>query len=258
MWYFLADKGLANYNTSVIDNSELSNWIINSLHAKSVNLEWLRGQQLEFILSSDHISWITEDRRLNHWLSKQLCEKMGIIFFKHPELTWRESAIALLDRWTSSTKILATNKLKFEWEELKKLDKKLDWMKGPDGQEKLQTAWAWIVKNRPYNTTLKSTPTSIPALIEFFDDTFLHNADREICIAAIRKRWSQHAYRKKQENKKQYNFILTDSAVKRLDSFCKKYDLSRAHILEILLQAEQERNGQSIEEKIKIYKGAEL
>ncbi|MCY1556671.1 hypothetical protein D9M68_934400 [compost metagenome] len=41
--------------------------------------------------------------------------------------------------------------------------------------------------------------------------------------------------------KKQYNFIMSEKAIKRLDKLAEKHDLKRTQVLEILLQMEEEK-----------------
>lgn len=58
---------------------------------------------------------------------------------------------------------------------------------------------------------------------------------------SIKKRWSQNKYRAKDTGKKQYNFVLSDKAIKRLDKLADKHDLKRTQVLEILLKMEEEK-----------------
>ncbi|HCL4304243.1 TPA: hypothetical protein N2D33_001099 [Pseudomonas aeruginosa] len=60
--------------------------------------------------------------------------------------------------------------------------------------------------------------------------------------------------RKKAKGKKQYNFILSDKAIKRLDRFSKDNELSRARVLEILLQMEEEKD-LYLKEQIRVLRG---
>lgn len=67
---------------------------------------------------------------------------------------------------------------------------------------------------------------------------------------SIKKRWSQNKYRTKLTGKKQYNFILSDKAIQRLDKLAEKYDLRRTEVLEILLKMEEEK-GAYIPERLR-------
>lgn len=50
--------------------------------------------------------------------------------------------------------------------------------------------------------------------------------------------------------KKQYNFILSDKTIKRLDNLADKHNLKRTQVLDILLQMEEEK-GIYIPERLK-------
>ncbi|MNC73203.1 hypothetical protein D3C75_1243630 [compost metagenome] len=69
-------------------------------------------------------------------------------------------------------------------------------------------------------------------------------------MSSIKKRWSQNKYRAKNTEKKQYNFILSDKTIKRLDKLADKHDLKRTQVLDILLKMEEEK-GIYIQERLK-------
>ncbi len=52
------------------------------------------------------------------------------------------------------------------------------------------------------------------------------------------------------------HFILSDKAIKRLDKFSKDHELSRARVLEILLQMEDEKE-LYLKEQIRVLRGIE-
>ncbi|MEV2152240.1 hypothetical protein ABZR62_06240, partial [Pseudomonas aeruginosa] len=69
--------------------------------------------------------------------------------------------------------------------------------------------------------------------------------------------WRQKLRRQEAKGRKQYNFILSDKAIKRLDRFSKNLEPSRARILEILLQMEDEKD-LYLKEQIRVLRGIEL
>lgn len=81
--------------------------------------------------------------------------------------------------------------------------------------------------------------------------------ERAHCIATIRRLWRQKLRRKDAKGKKQYNFILSDKAIKRLDRFSKDHEISRARVLEILLLMEDEKD-LYLKEQIRVLRGIEL
>jgi hypothetical protein len=85
----------------------------------------------------------------------------------------------------------------------------------------------------------------------FFDQSNLIQDQINFYIEKIRRKWSQKKYRDGLIEKSQYNFILLHKAIKNLDQLANTYELSRAKVLEILLQMESEKN-LYISEKVKL------
>lgn len=77
------------------------------------------------------------------------------------------------------------------------------------------------------------------------DFSIATHPEKIILIESIKKRWSQNKYRANQNGKNQYNFILSDRAINRLDKLAKKHEIKRTEVLEILLKMESE-NGEYI------------
>ena len=82
-------------------------------------------------------------------------------------------------------------------------------------------------------------------LLIAFDTSTLTPPEKTLIMDSIKKRWSQNNYRSKQNGKNQYNFILSDRAINRLDNLAKKHEIKRTEVLEILLKMESE-NGEYI------------
>lgn len=60
-------------------------------------------------------------------------------------------------------------------------------------------------------------------------------------------------YRENLKGKAQYNFILSDKAIANLDKLANLHEISRAKVLEILLEMEAEKNDH-IPERIRVLK----
>jgi hypothetical protein len=87
----------------------------------------------------------------------------------------------------------------------------------------------------------------------FFDHANLDKNQKSLFIERVKISWRQQKYRKNLTGKGQYNFILSDKAIARLDKLSETYELSRAKILDILLKMESEQN-RYIPERIKLLK----
>lgn len=112
-------------------------------------------------------------------------------------------------------------------------------------------------KHQPDQEFPKIVPKTLQELLIASDAWTWSNAERKSCISTARRLWRQALRRKKAKGKKQYNFILSDKAIKRLDRFSKDHELCRARVLEILLQMEDEKD-LYLKEQIRVLRGIEL
>ncbi|MGI0737706.1 hypothetical protein ACRCPM_31365, partial [Pseudomonas aeruginosa] len=102
-----------------------------------------------------------------------------------------------------------------------------------------------------------TTTKSHQRLLQTLDTFTWPPLERAHCIATVRRLWRQKLRRQEAKGRKQYNFILSDKAIKRLDRFSKNLEPSRARILEILLQMEDEKD-LYLKEQIRVLRGIEL
>ncbi|HCL4007339.1 hypothetical protein QOT89_27445 [Pseudomonas aeruginosa] len=153
------------------------------------------------------------------------------------------------------TSFLAT--LKRAWDEQQPLDQQLDWIKEGDEREACSHVWEWLSKNLSNQVFPNARPESHQRLLQALDTFRWSTIERAHCIATVRRLWRQKIRRKDAKGKKQYNFILSDKAIKRLDRFSKDHEISRARVLEILLQMEDEKD-LYLKEQIRVLRGIEL
>ncbi|MFP8799588.1 hypothetical protein N0551_011960, partial [Pseudomonas aeruginosa] len=100
----------------------------------------------------------------------------------------------------------------------------------------------------------ETVPKTLQELLIASDAWTWSDVERKYCVSTARRLWRQALRRKKAKGKKQYNFILSDKAIKRLDRFSKDNELSRARVLEILLQMEEEKD-LYLKEQIRVLRG---
>ncbi len=206
-------------------------------------------QTIEFqksinFLPEQSLQWITSDKRQNAFLIRKLTENNGTHYTDGPDnLTGRDLTIAAIDTWQTDKiqKSVIVNQIKSEWENHTDSDHLFKWFDGPDEKEKLNTAWQIIKAKYSYLELYKIQHQERDALIIFLDSPGITTSDKILLMNSIKKRWSQNKYRAKDTGKKQYNFILSDKAIKRLDKLADKHDLKRTQVLEILLKMEEEK-----------------
>lgn len=207
----------------------------------------------KYLLPKESFKWIGEDERQISWLMLYVQEKLKIgIAPCPPNLFGRNFIIACLDLCEQSLEVKSSvvNRMRIDWNEYIKSDTIFKWFKEKDERSRCEVAWDWLVENRGWKTYGRAPIASYRELLVFFDQLGDSVAEKKLDVAAIKKRWSQKEYRKNIVGKKQYNFVLSDESIAKLDKLAAKSNLSRPQILEALIHFETE-NSSCLSGKIK-------
>ncbi|VVP01669.1 hypothetical protein PS838_02855 [Pseudomonas fluorescens] len=219
--------------------------------------EIIKQREIELFLPEKHISWIKEENRQVEWLRSKI--QNDIMQPSEPGLTGKNLLIASIDLWNINIneKGHFLGELERQWNEHSNGDKQYKWFS--DDAQKCIYAGNLIKKYFPmtdFFTTYFSDCLPIQCyedLLIFFDNCKLHSDEKNAFIEKVKRNWPGKQYRNNMVGKKQYNFILSDQAIARLDKLSDTYELSRAKILDILLKMESEQN-RYIPARIKLLK----
>ncbi|WP_350599197.1 hypothetical protein [Pseudomonas sp. 65/3-MNA-CIBAN-0223] len=219
--------------------------------------EKLKQREIEQLLPEKYISWIKEENRQVIWLRSKI--RNDIMHPPEPGLTGKDSLVASIDLWNINIneKGHFLGGLERDWNEHSKGDKQYKWFS--DDAQKCIYAGNLIKKDFPmigFSSIKLSDYLPIQCyedLLIFFDNCKLHLDEKNAFIEKVKRKWPGKQYRDNMVGKKQYNFILSDQAIARLDKLSDTYELSRAKILDILLKMEDEQN-RYIPERIKLLK----
>ncbi len=259
LWFYLESQNF-QLDQSHFNTPEMRNFMANLISSNTGIDSDIRHCVGRDLLPDEMFEWIENEERQCQWLVSYLNKSPNIWLKNYPvRLIKRDLVIAMIDtlRLDLSSKKSTIDVMKNSWNHQINDDKPLLWFKRENEELKCDLAWKWIVKNGGINFLLQ--PNSIQShqeLLIYFDRMEFSIEKKLLCLNFVKKSWSQQKYRNNLTGKKQYNFILSDKAIDRLDKLANKYDLKRASILEILLQMESEKS-LYIAEKIKILKGIE-
>jgi hypothetical protein len=239
-------RGVALYQREKLNPGAMSDQMTNTISRSQLSSEEITYDQKRQMLPEEHISWISDCKRQLAWLQHRLIRDKSILTpdIYSPALTEREMLVAKIDcaECDPERKVILLSDLEHSWNALKGLDKQLDWVVGKKEAEICWHIWEWLEKHQPEQVRRRQKPESHHDLLTSFDTFTWLAIERTHCIATTRRLWRQIVRRKEAKGKKQYNFILSDKAIKRLDRFSKNHELSRARVLEILLQMEDEKD----------------
>lgn len=200
------------------------------------------------LLPEADLEWIADDNRQNHYIQKSIFLLTKHTVYGEENITCREKTIATIDTLqaiqaiqVNHSKLDFINLIKSQWEFTTMTDKAFEWFDGIDEEQKTKTAWQIIGKKHPDIASQHYPPKTKDELLIALDfSSIATHPEKIILIESIKKRWSQNKYRAKQNGKNQYNFILPDRAISRLDKLAKKHEIKRTEVLEILLKMEEE------------------
>ncbi|HEJ6046277.1 TPA: hypothetical protein SL824_003607 [Pseudomonas aeruginosa] len=213
----------------------------------------IENQKITDLLPEQSLQWITNNKRQNAFIIRKLTEKTGITYIGAPDnLTGRDLTIAAIDIWQTdkSQKSETINQIRSEWKIHTEPDHLFKWFDDLDEKEKLNTAWKITKDKYSFLVLHQNQPQERDDFIILLDSILITTPEKILLMNSIKKRWSQNKYRAKNTGKKQYNFILSDKTIKRLDKLADKHDLKRTQVLDILLKMEEEK-GIYIQERLK-------
>ncbi|MDZ4194266.1 MAG: hypothetical protein U1D65_19955 [Pseudomonas sp.] len=253
LWLWLNLKG-ANLQLEPSRTKGMRDTIANYIQTNNIPVEHIKNERNRTLIPDKEMDWLDGGIRQIEWLKSKGLTLAPTNTLPIPNgLTGKKLLAASIDIWQSdlSHKILVMQDLARSWLEHKKGDAKYKWFE--DDKGKVTTAWDWLIKNTttiPYSQNPFETYDDI---LIYFDKSKLTSDQTTLYIDRIKKKWSREKYRNNLKDKNQYNFILSDKAIKRLDRIANEHDISRARVIEILIEQEAEKK-LYVSEKIRAIK----
>lgn len=242
LWFALNNYG---FNLGPLERSgpAIRDQMANCLHGNQGLIEKINQDRKIQLLPEESFKWFNEGNRQIEWLKSKIAEASGYQWLSSPlTLHGMDLLLSIIDRWPTDIthKQLVLNDIRVKWETHKKGDKVFKWFRGND--QKSVLAWEWLSKHSSILISYRQPFENFEDLLIFFDSATYTVEQRDLYIEKIKKRWAQQKYRENLKGKSQYNFVLSDKAVEELEKLASKYEISRARLLEILIETEAEKN----------------
>lgn len=259
LWFYLDSCG-ARFNSDYFHGPNMRAIMADYIAGRQEIVDDIKHYSSLDLLPIEMFEWIKEDERQCQWLVSLLKKEPDNWLGRPPiRLRNRDLVIAMIDtqRVDLSRKQSTVDRMKDSWSQHIENDGVLLWFKGKEEELKCELAWKWITAgNGGRYTRYSEQIRSHQELLMCFDRMEFSDDKKLLCLNSVKKSWSQRRYRKNLTGKKQYNFILSDPAIKRLDGLAKKYELKRTQVLEILLKMESEHETY-MPEVVKFYREIE-
>lgn len=242
LWFYLQQHKKAGFDADSCNGFAMRDRIAGFLDGSDISNEFIASEKDRFLVSDDHLKWITGEERQCERLLPKLMELTGQrAIARHPHLGGWDLLIAIIDIWDVNvrTKIRELNSLCSAWLRHKEMDHQFHWFKDDkESVQRCQFAWDWLRKHEQRLTSSRPPANSHVELLIFFDQTELAEAERELIVQRIRRNWNRNQSQSKAQGKKQYNFVLSEKIVSLLDELAESHGLKRAKILELLIEME--------------------
>lgn len=255
LWFWLISRGF-NFTQDSCLAPGMKEQISSALYSNPDLAKRCQDDQGRFLLLNERLAWITCEVRQIQWLISRFFRITNYqIHMPPPRLEGRDLVIATIDTWNVDLthKNNAVGQLERDWIQHTQNDRQFEWFKGDDENSRCALAWDWLKEKNKYVLFSSTSPSNHESLLMLFDRLQMSDAEVKLMIVAIKKRWGQQQYRKKNSGKKQCNLLLSHQAFDSLDKLAMKYDLSRAQIVEVLIRFETERSAY-LPEKMKAMK----
>lgn len=234
LWICLRLEGA---NTAPLDDPHcdwhMAQWITQKGTAAIIEQEYRNR------LPQDAFSWIENKGRQPTWLLRQFKLYINEVPMYPTGLTDRETLISLFDYWPfpPPTKQQQLSLLKMAWVKQQLQDKKLSWYaSGQQEKQKCQIAWEWYQNNHGTLAMEVLEFSRLEDILMFLDDTHFRTDERLYHLEEIKKKYKAQQTAANRKGKQQTNLALSNDARKLLDQMAAKRGMSKAKLVEWLIQ----------------------
>ena len=258
LWLYLDREG-RNFPADSLARDDVRAYLAETvgvnIYGESIVDSLVKNDVGRYFLPLESLSWISEDERQISWLRSYLSSRLNVrVEPSPPSLFGKALIVALIDLyWVDiDTKARDISEMKVRWNEHLKSDSIFKWFKEEE-RSRCELARNWLIKNRESQAHRVPAISTYSELLMFFDGLTENIAEKKMDVIAIKRQWSQQKRRKEraEAGETQINFEISVKAISTLDGLAKKYGVSRAKIIEALIQFEAIK-GLYLPEKIKM------
>lgn len=243
IWHYLNNIG-ANLSDGHFGRNSRDNIAV-FLQKNPIFLDSVRLQVGSAFLPDKFFDWLDDSAWQSHFVFDLMRRQLSMYkICVHPSLSGRRRIIAYIDGWGGFLvgKEGVIESLKGAWLQRVAADRVFKWFEGNDEVERCQLLWEWLTENRRDLTEGKRPFGCYQDLLIFLDGIFIPDSEKELIVIKVRKNWDQRRRRQKLEGKvRQCNLELNNKTVLLLEKMAGKYGLTRAAIVDILVNDEYSR-----------------
>lgn len=216
------------------------------------------------IIPEHNLNWITNSHRQATWIEQYITTRIPFNWFapfgnplppSHspiavafrakipPHLLKKNRSVAIFDYCAANSfssmieRINQCEYMKNAWKNHEKQDKHFSWLNDGAAEEKREFFCNWLI-SKQHNIFIGNTLQSHEELLTRFDHSPLTENEKITINQTAKRRWDQQQRRSKSNGKRQCNLEISESAITTLAKLAQKHGLSRAEIIELLIESE--------------------
>lgn len=240
LWHYLMNIG-ADLTEAHFGHGSRSN-VAAFLRANEFFLKNVRSHIGSALVPNSYFDWLDDSAWQSDFVFDMLTSQFSIRrTCVHQSLSGRRRIIALIDGLDDFLleKKNSIKNVKEAWSQRVADDRVFKWFEGNDEVERCQLLWEWLTEHRPEFTKGKKSFGCYQDIIYFLDKVRMSASDKELIVIKVRRNWDQRRRRQKLEGTiKQCNLELNNKTVLLLEKMAGKYGLTRAAIVDILVNDE--------------------
>lgn len=268
VWIWLAQTNNFCFEQNIPFTFEFRDYFANEIERNSQIASQIRNAVQSAIIPEYYLKWMIDNHRQSLWIEHYI--GMGIksaptqrpiipqfetnfqtnfqmmpMSIRAPQhLNGKYRSIALFDLWVSTASISPDERIsrcksmQIAWQEHVEQSLHFSWLDGEDAEQKRAFLWRRLATMEHEITHGYACFQSQEELLIFFDNLRFTNEIRKRISQSAKRVWDQRQTRENYKDRKQCNFILSNKTISNLTKLAKKHNLSRAEIIEIVIDSE--------------------
>lgn len=226
----------------VVGSSNLRDFIFFELDRIGVSPISIVENRKDRLIEESRFEWFEDSKRFYSFF----VDCIGFYDYLHSNplgLSFRDRCVAILDSTPlhvkEGSKIELLSAAEIAWESSKRNLKPLGWMLG--GEEEVKSEIIGALIESEFNLPRREGAYTSEEVFILAEREKVRRLEAEALVKRARDKYAQKNYREKRD-KVQVNVLMDPNTKNRLESISKKYGISNARVIDILVNAEFEKN----------------
>ena len=238
LFYYLTKLKNSTIKSLITGASDTRDEIAKELYRLGIFRNDVIEERKKYLIPKENFHWLENTKHFGHWFIDRVHLKGNPDKENILNIEYKDLCIAIMDAKIDSidNKIHQLKRMNAEWNYFKKTYKEFDWVCIGDVARNIEYAQQAAMYFRP--NRLPRIVTTHDDLIILLDDIRISPQEAHHASASARRKLSQKKYRDESKTKKQINALVNKTTFINLERLSTKHNLSKARIIETLINME--------------------